>query len=363
MLLSHFHWYPAMRIQDLVKLIYQSEFAGGHLIADATQSEARMEEERRAAAAAGVPPFVCVDMAGCARRAFEDIGGGLCRLHLGELDALGLSTATANRFFVNTAQTVKGDVAHFEEKLAVLLDCCRVGLLPFGETEMAAYIVQLKEKGYPLVSHSEAYRKAYHPAYRVVSAKYRDYIEAFCRIDALVGQGKPVRVAIDGGSASGKTTLAALIAGNYDANIFHMDDFFLPPERKTPQRLAEPGGNVDYERFAAEVIPRILSGKAFEYHAYSCKTGALTSVKVAPKPLSIVEGAYSLHPALREGYDLTIFLEIDPAEQSRRIVVRNGAQMHARFMKEWIPLEEKYFAAFGLPESGSLVFHSATEQE
>lgn len=337
----------------MVKLIYQSEFAGGHLITDAAQSEARMEEERRAAITAGVPPL-----------AFETIGDGLCRMYLGAVDALGLSTSTANRFFVNTANAVRGDASHFEDKLAVLLDCCREGLLPFGETETAAYIAKLKEKGYPPVSHSETYRKAYHPAYRVVSEIYRDYVEAFCRIDTLLAQDNPVRVAIDGGSASGKTTLAELIADVYNANVYHMDDFFLPQERKTSQRLSEPGGNVDYERFAAEVIPGILGGEAFEYHAYSCKTGELTPVKVEPKPLSIVEGAYSLHPALSPmNYDLAIFLDIDPREQSRRIMARNGAAMHARFMSEWIPLEQKYFAAFGLPGNGSLVFRTAAEPE
>ena len=32
-----------------------------------------------------------------------------------------------------------------------------------------------------------------------------------------------------------------------------MDDFFLPMELRTAERLEEPGGNVHYERFSAEV--------------------------------------------------------------------------------------------------------------
>jgi uridine kinase len=339
-----------MEIADAVKLVYQSEFAGGHLIADTAQSEARLEEERRKARSLDAPSFV-----------FEEIGGGLCRLHLGSLDALGLSTSTANRFFVNTARAVRGDIARFEEKLSVLLECCREGLLPFSEQEAAEYIASLKEKGYPPVSHSEAYRAAYHPAYRVVSARYRDYIEVFCRIDTLMNCVRPVVIAIDGGSASGKTSLAALLADVYDANVIHMDDFFLPPERKTPQRMAEPGGNVDYERFAAEVAPGIRGGKAFEYHAYSCKTGTLMPVKVTPRSVCIVEGAYSLHPALAAlAYDLTVFLDINKTEQSRRIVERNGKAMHKRFMEEWIPLEDQYFAAADQPGRGDLVYRAET---
>jgi uridine kinase len=173
---------------------------------------------------------------------------------------------------------------------------------------------------------------------------------------------RPIVVAIDGGSASGKTSFAALLADVYDANVIHMDDFFLPAECKTPQRLAEPGGNVDYERFAAEVAPEIRSGKAFDYHAYSCKTGELTPVKVIPQPVCIVEGAYSLHPALTAlAYDLTIFLDIGKTEQSRRIMERNGKAMHKRFMEEWIPLEDQYFAAADLPGRCDLVYRAQTD--
>jgi hypothetical protein len=341
-----------MRMQDIYKLIYQSEFAGGHLITDSAQSEKRIEEERRAALCrAGAPPFASPE------RAFEDIGGELCRLHLHSPDALNLGSATINRFFVNTALTVKGDTARFEKKLGVLLDCCREGVLPFGADEAESYIASQKKQGYPPVSHSEPYRAAYAPAYRVVCTRYRDFAEVFCRIDALITCIRPIVVAIDGGSAAGKSSLAELIGGVYDANIFHMDDFFLPEERKTPKRLSQPGGNVDYERFAAEVMAGIKRGGAFEYRPYSCKTGLRGApVRVQPKLLSIVEGAYSLHPELEARYDLKIFFDIDPREQSRRILERNGEAMHRRFMQEWIPLEQKYASALDIPGRCELVY-------
>ncbi len=336
-----------MRMTDAVKLIYQSEFAGGHMISDEAESEMKMERERSAAKTGSAPAFV-----------FEGIGGGLCRMHLAALDGLGIRTATANRFFINTARAVKGSKARFERKLSILAGLCRFGALPFDTEELAATIQSLKQQGYPPVSHSEPFRAAYAPAYRVVSAQYRDFAEAFWRIDALMNKGAPVRVAIDGGSASGKSSLAKLIADVYGANVFHMDDFFLPPERKTPQRLAEPGGNVDYERFAAEVAAGLESSGAFEYRAYDCNTGNLSvPVKVAPAALSIVEGAYSLHPALYDLYDLKIYMEIGKEEQSRRILKRNGEAMHSRFMEEWVPLEERYAQALGIPHRCDIVYH------
>ena len=69
------------------------------------------------------------------------------------------------------------------------------------------------------------------------------------RIDSLMELGKPINIAIDGNSGAGKSTLANILGGIYDANIFHMDDFFLTPDLRTEERLREVGGNVDYVRF------------------------------------------------------------------------------------------------------------------
>ena len=74
------------------------------------------------------------------------------------------------------------------------------------------------------------------------------------KIDELLTQKETVIVAIDGKCTSGKTTLASKLAEIYDCNVFHMDDFFLRPEQRTPERFAEVGGNVDYERFQEEVL-------------------------------------------------------------------------------------------------------------
>ena len=72
------------------------------------------------------------------------------------------------------------------------------------------------------------------------------------RIDRLMAERERVIVAVDGGSASGKTTLGALLQSVYACPVFHMDDFFLRPEQRTPERFSEPGGNVDRERFLSE---------------------------------------------------------------------------------------------------------------
>jgi len=43
-------------------------------------------------------------------------------------------------------------------------------------------------------------------------------------------------------------------------------------------------------------------------------------------------------------------------EQSRRILKRNGPEMHRRFLNEWIPLENRYFQALAIADKCDLVF-------
>ena len=59
---------------------------------------------------------------------------------------------------------------------------------------------------------------------------------------------------------------------------------------------------------------------------------------------------------LWEGYDLHIFLTVQPTEQLRRIAIRNGQQGLKVFRERWIPLEERYFSAFSVQQRCELCF-------
>lgn len=162
-------------------------------------------------------------------------------------------------------------------------------------------------------------------------------------IDRLLKRQDRVIVAIDGKCTSGKTTMASKLAQIYDCNVFHMDDFFLRPEQRTPERFAEVGGNVDYERFREEVLLPLESGKAFSYRPFDCSTFTIAPpVAVTPKKLNIIEGTYSHHPYFGNPYDLKILMTVDEETQRQRILER-PAFLHKRFFEEWIPMENRYF--------------------
>ena len=174
------------------------------------------------------------------------------------------------------------------------------------------------------------------------------------RIDALLERGGNVVVAIDGSCTAGKTTLAGHLATKYDCNLIHMDDFFLRPEQRTSQRFQEIGGNVDYERFQAEVLEQLRQGKAFAYRPYDCSTGTLKApVEVQPRQLTIVEGTYSQHPYFEDAYDLRIFLQVSE-ELRRERILKRPAFLHKRFFEEWIPMEQQYFNTFSIGEKSDL---------
>lgn len=163
---------------------------------------------------------------------------------------------------------------------------------------------------------------------------------------------RPFLIAIDGMCGSGKTTLANFLAKELNASVFHMDDFFLQPHQRTPKRLLEPGGNVDYERFKKEVLDHIRDAGGVTFCPFSCHEWKLMDAVTIPyNDIVIVEGSYSHHPYFNDSYDLKIFLEISPDEQKKRIIARDGKDIWPMFEQKWIPMEHRYFEEFKIKEN------------
>lgn len=182
------------------------------------------------------------------------------------------------------------------------------------------------------------------------------------RIEGLLMSRERILIAIDGSCASGKTTLAAAMAREFDCNLFHMDDFFLRPEQRTLQRLEETGGNVDYERFLEEVLLPLQTGNPFFYCPYDCSSGSLREpAAVIPKRINVIEGSYSHHPFFGDPYDLKIFLKVSPDVREKRILQRPKF-LHRRFFEEWIPMERRYFEDFSIEEKADLLLTPADNE-
>lgn len=146
--------YPEIQPTDAVKLIYQNEFGGGHLIQEEASCLQYLRREYEATP----------KNSAAARQ--EYIGNGIWRVNLAalkkeELERLGQA-------FIRSAAIHKGTLQRFLEKISVLETLVREGVFSFDSPELVAYLTEYEKLGYPAVSHSQVYREAYHPAYRIV---------------------------------------------------------------------------------------------------------------------------------------------------------------------------------------------------
>lgn len=338
---QHCEKYPKLAVTDLFKFLYQSSFGCEHLVSDIAAAKAYICKE-----AENVCP-VAGDLV-------EPLDGDYCRVHLDYLKK-GLSEDTFAKLFVLSADHVEDGKERLEEKLTVLLEMAQAGELPFSEEEVEAALEKWRVEGCPACHHSEAFRAAYAPAYRLMKQEYVRFLPLFVKIDRMLTQGR-VTLAIEGGSGSGKTTLSELLHRVYDCTVFHMDDFFLRPEQRTPERFAELGGNVDRERFLNEVLVPLQNNETVQYRRFDCGTFTILPPEAKkPSALNVIEGAYSMHPELVKYYDLSAFLDITPELQKARITKRNAPELAKRFFTEWIPMEQRYFEYRKIKENCDIV--------
>lgn len=160
LLVEHARRYPKMEPADLYKALHQRSMGPGHLVG-AGDALAWLQQE--AAELAPLPAGV---------EAVEvevlDAGRGLARVHLRPWLAHGRSLEALATAFAETAARwlPQPDVLAAEMGMAG-------GLLPqlglsFDPAAWEAFTAPLLAQGRPAVHHSETYRAAYAPAYRVV---------------------------------------------------------------------------------------------------------------------------------------------------------------------------------------------------
>lgn len=178
------------------------------------------------------------------------------------------------------------------------------------------------------------------------------------RLIAEKKKGAPrLLVTLDGPCASGKTTLAESLAEALGAAVVHTDDFVVPHAMKTKERLAIPGGNCDAERLVSEVLAPWKQGRTGRFRRYDCRRDCLLPEEDLPGDgVLILEGSYCNLPAIRALADLRIFMDTAEEIREKRLRERESEASLQRFRELWIPLENAYFGAYGLPDEGCVVY-------
>ena len=164
-------------------------------------------------------------------------------------------------------------------------------------------------------------------------------------------------VTVDGPCASGKTTLAEEVAKKIHASVVHTDEYVVPHAQKTAERLSVPGGNCDVDRLVREVVVPWKKGLPVLFQRYDCRADRMMPPESLPDcSVLILEGSYSNLPAIREHADVRIFLNTPWQIREKRLAERESEASLRRFQDLWIPLEDAYFAAYGLPDDLCIVF-------
>ena len=276
-LAAHAARYPRMEARDWAKLAYQSQFGPAHLL-DRDPAALRADLEAEWAAVDAPPPVPGP----------EDIGNGLCRFHLEPGADRALAAPLLARLVLRTAREHRGTMAGLEVELAALEGRDIPGL--------ADFLARWRREGCPPVRHSEAFRAAYRPHYRLIRLSYGGYFPALLALVRLIGSGRPAVAAVDGRCGSGKTSFARLAEELLPCTVVHMDDYYLPPDRRAPNWEEIPGGNMDLERFAREVLAPARRGEAVSYRPYRCRTGTFAPARLLPAPAPDSGGGQLLPP-------------------------------------------------------------------
>ena len=336
-------YYPDLEIQDLLKAIYQSVFGCGHFVYDEDRCRRHLYAELDSVIRVGNRP--------------TDELGDYCRVHLSQLEALNITPEMLLRLFVLSARKEERE-GEYIDILRTLPEMCTKGILPFEADNMIAAIeVHIAEGCLPF-HHSDSFSRSYKPAYRVIRREYAELITLISDLEGLLKKKKAPVIAIDGSCASGKSSLARMVGEIFKADVIHMDDYFLPFDRRTPERMSEAGGNIDHERFLAEVLLPLSRGEEYISRPYRCHGGYYEEPQIRkPSTLTIVEGSYSMHPELERYYDLKILMSCDKEEQTVRLELRNP-ELLDRFISVWIPLENRYFEGTNIEKRCDIIIKS-----
>ena len=147
---AHREKYPLMEPQDYGKLAFQSEFGPEHLVSDMDAVLGYLKREWSELSE------------DCLTVEAEDIGGGLCRFHLSACTEEDLSRLA--EAFCRSAREHKGTREGLNKKLELLRALDVPG--------MAAWLAEYEAAGCPAVRHSQTFRDAYEPHYRVIRWEY-----------------------------------------------------------------------------------------------------------------------------------------------------------------------------------------------
>jgi uridine kinase len=159
------------------------------------------------------------------------------------------------------------------------------------------------------------------------------------RVSAAPPRCGPVRVvAIDGGAAAGKSTLAGELAAALPrAAVVHLDDLL--------DGWDDQFGYAD--RLAEQVLEPLAAGRTGRYRRYDWVADQFGDQVEVPVPETLIVEGVSAIWGCRDRLSLGIFLDLPRPVRLRRWIDRDGP-LRPEWLR-WLAAEDAFFAAHPLP--------------
>jgi uridine kinase len=178
------------------------------------------------------------------------------------------------------------------------------------------------------------------------------------------GQSTPVLVALDGRSATGKSTLAGLVGHRLGALVIDSDDFYrggTDAYWDAMEAAQKMDLVIDWARQQA-VLERLHRREAATWRPYDWEVddGSLADEFTGgPAEIVILEGAYSARPELAGLLSLRVLLQLPREVRRKRLLQREGEQYRAEWEARWGVAEDLYFERVMPPEAFDLVLEGS----
>ena len=162
LLTDHYRKYPCLGIEDVFKFLFQSSFGCEHLVSSEETALAYIRAELDAVTEVQA-------------RQVDPLDGNYSRVHLSCIGKDITPELLAKYFCLSAKAEPRGKEA-LEKKLSVARELIKDGTLPLSLTEFDTKLSAWREAGYPAIHHSDTFRKAYAPHYRVIANEYLNFL-------------------------------------------------------------------------------------------------------------------------------------------------------------------------------------------
>lgn len=316
----HLKKYPLINKEDKIKLIYQSTLGPNHLGKNLLKENVKQRLEKE-----------LLEKNNRTDNIYEWISEEFVRINIHQLTKNQLDYLIDS--FLKSSKIIPYDINNLKQQLLKYLT-----------------VEELKDYDCLPISHSNIYRNTYLPHYLVIN---KDYLTIDLRVKQLDNFIEKIDnytiTSLDGKCTAGKSTITEKLKDKY--TIINIDDFFLSMNMKTPERLNEIGGNIDYELVKTCLLKIKDAWKEnkqeLEYKVFDCTKQEYYIKKITLQKKVILEGVYSYHSYFNDLIDCLAYIQVDKETQIKRVSNRD---LKNRFIKEWIPLENKYFDYYKLED-------------